>query len=79
MEEFGAMKSAGELPLGSVPMWVEDGEKTVQSNSILRMLAIRTGYYHEDPLICWNIDSLMDYYEDMVPKKQKYLGPVLQG
>lgn len=26
-EQFGAKKAAGELPLGSVPVWIEDGEK----------------------------------------------------
>ena len=73
------MKQEGEFPLGNVPMWVEDGLKLVQSNAILRMLAIRTGYYHDDPLICWSIDSLMDYIEDITPKKQKYMVPIISG
>lgn len=78
-EQFGAMKASGELPLGSLPMWVEDGFKTVQSNAILRSLAIRLGYYHEDPIITWNIDSLLDYMEDMQGKKQTYMSPILGG
>lgn len=73
------MKAAGEFPLGSVPIWVEDGFKLTQSNAILRTLAIRLGYYCEDPLIAWNIDSLLDYINDMTAKKALYVGVILQG
>ena len=59
LEEFAAKKASGEL--SSLPAWIEDGFTTTQSNAILRSLAIRLGYYHEDPMITWNIDSLMDY------------------
>ena len=72
-EEFGGMKAAGEFPLGSVPIWVEDGFKLTQSNAILRTLAIRLGYYCEDPLIAWNIDSLMDFMNDVMGKKVPYM------
>ncbi len=33
-----------------MPVWEEDGYKMVQSNSILRMLGIRYGYYTTDPI-----------------------------
>ena len=78
-EQFGQMKAAGEFPLGSAPIWIEDGFKTCQSNAVLRSLAIRLGYYHEDPMICWNIDSLMDFMEDMQSKKSAYMSPILGG
>ena len=78
-EQFGQLKPTGVFPLGSMPVWEEDGFKTVQSNAILRMLAIRLGYYPEDPILAWNCDSLMDFMEDMQGKKQGYMSPILGG
>lgn len=72
-EQFGERKAAGEFPLGQAPVWVEDGFTTCQTNAILRSLAIRLGYYSEDPIIAWNIDSIMDYVDDMQGIKAKYL------
>merc|ERR1712172_94182 len=64
-EEFGQKKAQGYFPLGSMPIWEEDGFKMCQSSAILRMMAIRTGYYSDDPMTCWAIDSLVDFAEDM--------------
>ena len=61
-EEFGAMKP--DLPLGSLPIWEEDGNTICQSNAILRMMGIRLGYYSTDPNTMWAIDSLLDFLED---------------
>ena len=47
------MKESGALPLGSMPVWEEDGFIMCQSNSILRVLGIRLGYYADDPMTCW--------------------------
>ena len=64
MPQFGQLKSSGALPLGSMPVWEEDGFKMCQSSAILRMLGIRLGYYTEHPMTAWCIDSLVDFMED---------------
>ena len=55
IEQFTKLKGEGALPLGSMPVWEEDGYTTCQSNTILRMLAIKIGthYYADDPLQCF--------------------------
>ena len=65
-EEFGAMKADpnSPLPLGSLPVWEEDGMTIAQSNAILRMLGMRTGMYSQDAKIMWEIDSLLDFMEE---------------
>ena len=81
MEEFAKLKRGGgsSLPLGSVPIWEEDGFIQAQSSSILRMLGARLGYYHDDPMICWRIDSLIDFVEDLHGKFAEYVLPVMEG
>ena len=64
VKKFGALKQQGFFPLGSMPVWIEDGFKMVQSSAILRMLGVRHGYYSDDPLTAWRIDSLVDFMED---------------
>jgi len=64
-EEFGELKASGALPLGSMPVWEEDGVQICQSGAILRMLGIRLGYYSEDSQTCWAIDSIVDFCEDL--------------
>ena len=78
-EEFKAVKESGKLPLGSMPIWEEDGSITCQSNAILRFLAIRLGYYTTDAQIAWNIDSIMDYSEDIYGKFAGFMAPLLFG
>jgi len=53
MSTFGELKASGFFPLGSMPVWEEDGFKMCQSSAIIRMLGIRLGYYHDDPMTCW--------------------------
>jgi hypothetical protein len=43
------------------------------------MLGIRLGYYSEDPMTCWAIDSIVDFCEDLQPKFASWLLPVTQG
>ena len=50
--------------MGGLPLWEEDGHVMCQSNSILRNLGIRYGYYSEDPQVCYNIDSLLDFFDE---------------
>ena len=75
--EFGAIKAT--LPLGSMPIWTEDGFVVTQNNAILRMLGIRHGYYSEDPMTCWAIDSMVDFIEGEFNNCGKWLGPATQG
>ena len=73
-EEFGAMKAdpSSPLPLGSLPVWEEDGMTIAQSNAILRMLGMRTGMYSQDAQIMWEIDSLLDFMEENWAKANSY-------
>eukprot|EP00806_Schmidingerella_arcuata_P002018 Macronucleus_2825.p2 GENE.Macronucleus_2825~~Macronucleus_2825.p2 ORF type:complete len:218 (+),score=74.43 Macronucleus_2825:1-654(+) len=78
-DKAAEMKESGESPLGSLPIWQEDGFTVCQSNAILRMMGIRHGYYTTDPTIAYQIDSLCDLQEDIVNKFFGYLLPVLGG
>ena len=51
-----------QSPMNSVPMWVdEEGFAMNGANAILRTLGIRCGYYTDDPMTAWAIDSLVDF------------------
>ena len=50
-----------------------------QTNSILRMLGMRHDYYSSDPMICYNIDSLLDWIEDFCEPAYKYVYVVMGG
>ena len=65
--------------MGGMPLWEEDGFVVCQSNSVLRMLGIRYGYYTEDPMIAYNIDSLCDFMEDIITKFAPFLFPAMNG
>ena len=43
------------------------------------MLGIRLGYYSEDPMTIWAIDSIVDFIEDIVPKHAEFIFPAVQG
>ena len=45
----------------------------------MRMLGIRLGYYTEDPIQAWRIDSLLDFAEGKQMDFVKYLFPALKG
>ena len=62
---MGPVLQSGLNPMKGVPFWQEDGYVTCQSNSILRNLGIRLGYYSEDADICYSIDSLCDFADDL--------------
>ena len=59
--------------MGSLPIWEEDSFTVCQAGAILRVLAIRLGYYSEDPMIAYNVDSLVDYAGDLHSKHADYL------
>ena len=77
--EFAPLQESGHSPMGGCPIWEEDGFVQCQGNSILRVLGIRLGYYSEDAETCYNIDSLMDFAEDLQPSIGQYLFPVQFG
>ena len=78
--KLGEWKASGYAPMGSLPIWDEDGLVIMQGNAIMRMLGIRFGgYYSEDPQIAYNIDSLMDFQEDILGKFGGYLFPAVTG
>ena len=79
MAEFGQKKAAGYFPLGSMPIWEEDGFKMCQSSAIMRMLGIRLGYYSDDPMTAWCIDSIVDFCEDYTGKHVVPYSPLLGG
>ena len=62
-----------------MPVWEEDGICMPQSNAILRMLGIRLGYYTEDPMTAWAIDSILDFIEDHMGKLVAYIQPAVMG
>ena len=54
-----------ETPMGSMPLWEEDGFTTVSSSAILRVLGVRLGYYSDNHLTAYKIDSIVEYIESM--------------
>ena len=77
MSEWGPYKAS--TPMGSIPIWEEDGFTSCNSSAILRILGIRLGYYSEDHLIAYKIDSIVEYMEDFVPLCNKFLLPAVMG
>ena len=65
--------------MGSLPIWEEDDFTICTTGGILRVLAIRLGYYTDDPMIAYNIDSLVDFAGDLHLKFADYLMPVVLG
>jgi len=79
MEDFKSGAAEPFTVLGAFPVWEEDGIKMPSSNSILRFLGIRHGYYPEDPMCAYEVDSLMDFMEDLYPVHRKYIMPMFMG
>ena len=65
--------------MGGLPVWEEDGLVVCQGNAIIRYIGMRHGYYSEDPEICFNIDSLMDFAEDIIKKHNFYILALKNG
>ena len=78
-EQFGEKKQSGFFPLGSAPVWEEDGEVYCQSSAIYRFLGIRMGYYSSDPMTIWQIDSIVDFVEGHQGTMNNFFLPVLGG
>jgi glutathione S-transferase len=64
--EFAALKAAGGLPLGSVPVLTVDGQKITQTAAMLRYAA-RIGHADlvpSDPWLALIVDSALDTFND---------------
>ena len=66
------MKHSGRFPMGSMPIWEEDGETICQGLTILRMVGKRTGFYSNDPNVAWQIDSAAEHVEDQMGAYNTY-------
>ena len=76
-EQFAKKKAGGKYPNGQVPvLHLEDGTCLHQTRAIARFIA-RTykgkkgeDLYpaHNDPLLAYDIDEILDFGEDIVPK-----------
>ena len=57
------------MPNGQVPaLEMEDGTKLGESMAILRLLAMKHGFYPEDPMEAFRCDEMMDAYNDVIGK-----------
>ena len=67
------LKTQGILEFGQVPVLVtEDGKHYSQSVAILRFLGRQNGFYPDDALAAYNIDSTLDSLEDFVKNYFKF-------
>ena len=73
--DIARMNEAGELEFGQVPVLdLPEGERLVQSMSILRYLGKLNGYYPEDSKQAYMVDSTLDSLEDVFAKFYASLG-----
>ena len=63
--DWPAMKAdTSRFPLGSMPVVTLDGNRLYQSKAAARAVAIKFGYYSDDPEIMWQIDSILDFNQE---------------
>ena len=65
-EEWPQLKPS--MPNGQVPCLEVNGKKMGQSNSILRYIGMKLGYYPEDPMQAYESDMLSDAFADVQAK-----------
>ena len=66
-EDFGALKEAGKLSFGQVPLLeIDEGKhQLVQTNAIMRYLSVLAGLYPlDDPIAAAKIDAALDQQTD---------------
>lgn len=63
-EEWKEKKKNYEF--GAVPVLEIDGKKLAQSKAILRYICMREGHYPTDPYEIYRVESLVDFYLDMM-------------
>lgn len=64
-EDLAKYKAEGKFEFGQVPAVEIDGKTYAQSTSILRLLGKQHGYYSEDPITAWRIDSTLNAILDL--------------
>ena len=79
VEDPTPLKESGYSPMGGMPLWDQDGFVMCQSNAILRRVGIEHGYYTEDAMMAFAIDSLCDLQEDIIGWFIQYIFPMLSG
>ena len=62
--EWPALKSSGFTEFDQLPRLDIDGLELVQSRAIERYVGAKLGYYPTDPVLIYQVDSLMDLKED---------------
>ena len=67
-EAFGARKAAGEFINGQLPVWYQNGKQFNESKAILRLIGAQHGYYPEDCFAAAQVDAIVDYTQDFLPK-----------
>jgi glutathione S-transferase len=73
-EDWGAThKHSGKFEFEQLPDLELDGHTYAQSQSILRLLGKKYGYYPEDALTGWKVDSILDANADITSASYKYL------
>jgi len=68
-EDAEKLKQTGILEFGQMPVLEIDGKFYAQSISIMRYLGVQHGYYSNDSIEGWKIDSIIDGLLDL---QQKY-------
>lgn len=66
--EWPTKKAELNAEFGQVPLLELDGKQYGQTGSILRLLGKQHGYYSEDPITAWKIDTIYDSYNDLAPE-----------
>ena len=64
--ELPAAKESGNLEFGQLPVVEIDGKFHSQSGAILRLVGSKYGYYPQDALTAYRIDSILDFINDLL-------------
>jgi glutathione S-transferase len=64
-EEWGALKASNFAEFGQLPVLDIDGERLVQSQSIVRYVGQKYGYYPSDIKEVYQVESIGDLKEDI--------------
>lgn len=65
LEEWPLIKTTSFSEFAQLPVLEIDGERLVQSQSIVRYLCQKYGYYPSDPKMIYQVESLCDLKEDL--------------
>ena len=72
-ESWATAKATGNFEFGQLPAIEKDGVFYSQSFSLLRFIGKKHGFYPEDPLAAWKVDSALDSLNDLSPKVYAFL------